>query len=227
MPNIICTECDIEIDMPSRRFKMCPTCSRQKKLARCKRYKAQNKNRVKAYNKQWKKENKEAVSLYNKEYNVSNRDKIQRRQTAQHRLRRKIDMKYKMSIIIRNRLRKFYKGERPKTMGLVGIPMNRFVEWISSIFKTFMNWENHGDVWHIDHVIPCAWFNLNELDERMVCFHWSNMRPLKSERNMSRKNTCTLHELLCQEIKALAFDKSVNFKPLVTKLLEKSGSGSS
>ena len=53
------------------------------------------------------------------------------------------------------------------------------------------------------------------------------MRPLIGEENMSRKNNCTLKELFDQEIKAVAFDKSVNFKPLVTKLLEKSNSGSS
>lgn len=100
---------------------MCPECSRQKKLDRCKSYKARNKEHVSSYNKKWKRENKQTVSIYNKEYNISNRDKIQARQTKQHRERYKTDMKYKMSITIRNRLRKFYKGQRPKTMGLVGL----------------------------------------------------------------------------------------------------------
>ena len=225
MTIITCTECNKEIDMPSRRFKMCSICSRQKKLSRCKQYKAQNKEHVSTYNKNWKGENKEHISIYNKEYNVENRDKIQVRQTKQHRERRKVDMKYKMSITIRNRLQKFYKGKRPKTMGLVGLPLNKFTEWIETNFTPDMNWNNHGIEWHIDHVVPCQWFDLSDLTERMVCFHWSNMRPLKSERNLSRGNSCTLNELLNQEISAKMQDKSVNFKPLVTKLLEKSSSG--
>lgn len=224
---ISCLECNKDIDMPSRRFKMCPPCSRQKRLNRCKKYKAQNREHVSIYNKKWKRENKERISIYNREYNTLNRDKIQARQTKQHRERRKIDQKYKMSIVIRNRLRKFYKGTRPKTMGLVGISMKRFVIWIESCFKPGMNWKNHGSEWHIDHVIPCAWFDLSDLNERMVCFHWSNMRPLNGKLNASRGNSCTLVELLNQEISAKAYDKSVNFQPLVTKLLEKSGSGPS
>ena len=90
-----------------------------------------------------------------------------------------------------------------------------------------MNWDNHGEKWHIDHVVPCAWFDLTDLDERVTCFHWSNMRPLTSEKNLSRGDTCSLKELLNQEIKAKAYNKSVNFKPLITKLTEKFVSGPS
>lgn len=61
-----------------------------------------------------------------------------------------------MSIVIRNRLRKFYRGSRPKTMGLVGMNMSTFVDWIEYNFSEKMTWENHGSYWHIDHVVPCS-----------------------------------------------------------------------
>lgn len=93
MVEIICSVCDMKVDMPNRCFRMCENCSRQKRLDRCKSYKARNKEYVSDYNKKWKQENKEYVSSYNKEYNTNNRTDIQTRQTIQHRERRKTDMK--------------------------------------------------------------------------------------------------------------------------------------
>jgi hypothetical protein len=224
MVEIICKVCNLSFEMPNKRFKMCEECSRQKKLSRCKEYKSRNKEKVSEYNKKWKEENREIVSEYNKQYNIENRDTIQKRQTEQHRLRRQIDMTYKMSIIIRNRLGKFYTGKHVDLLELVGISMDDFVCWIQSNFTSDMSWNNHGVFWHVDHVIPCEWFNLTEFCERKTCFHWTNMRPLEAIKNMSRR-VCTISDLLNQEIRAKNYDKKVNFEPLVTKLLGKLNSG--
>lgn len=223
---IVCSICKKTIDMPNKRFKMCVECSRQKRLDRCKDYKLKNKEHISQYNHTWKKENKINVCNYNREYNIVNRDKIQNRQTIQHKDRRKTDIEYKMSIILRNRLRKFYTGKNPNFKDIIGLSYKEFIYWIEHNFTSEMNWENHGTYWHIDHVIPCSWFKLSELNERMVCFNWMNMRPLEGIKNLSRKNVCTIGELLNHEISAKNFNKSVNFKPLITKLFEKLNNGS-
>jgi hypothetical protein len=224
---ITCKECQVRFEVSNKRTKMCLECSRNKRLKRCKDYKAKNKEKVSEYNKKWKSEHKEEVDAYNRNYNVINREKIQELQTKQHRLRRKTDMRYKMSITLRNRLRKFYRGKRPKTMELVGIPLHRFLKWIEGNFLADMSWQNHGTLWHIDHVVPCSWFNLELFSERQTCFSWMNMRPLYAKKNLSRKS-CDLRELLCQEIIARNFHgKNTNFEPLVTKLLAKVSNGSS
>lgn len=130
-----------------------------------------------------------------------------------------------MSIVLRNRLRKFYTGE--KSLEMVGINLDDFKVWMENNFTVDMSWENHGNYWHIDHVVPCSWFDLTDKDECKICFHWSNMRPLEGSKNMSRQDTCSIQELLCQEIAAKSFRKSVDFKPLTTKLVRKLASGSS
>ena len=226
MTLIKCKECLTNVEMPNKRFKMCSKCSKNKQLQRCKNYKLKNKEHISEYNAAWKSQNKEYVSEYNSQYNIENRATIQARQTKQHRERRKTDPQYKMSIVLRNRLRKFYTGENPKTMKLVCMSLGEFKKWIETQFTSEMTWENHGTKWHIDHVIPCYWFNLLEQKEREVCFHWSNMRPLEAKRNMARQN-CTVKELLKQEILARNFNKNVIFEPLVTKLSEKSDNGDS
>ena len=221
---INCKSCEKNMEVPNKRFKLCSDCKHQNQLKRCKEYKINNKQYVSEYNNNWKYEHKDVISEYNKEYNIKNRKNIQERQTNQHRERRKIDMKYKMSIVITNRLKKFYNG-KPNIKDLIGISISRFVEWIEYNFKSDMNWENHGTVWHLDHVIPCEWFDLTTEKDRKVCFHWSNVRPLDKNKNMIRKATCTQKELINHEILAIFFEKNINFEPLITKLLEKFNSG--
>lgn len=220
---INCIECGKKVEVPNFRTKMCSDCSRNKRLLGYKKYKIANKEKIVEYNKQWKSENKENVSAYNKKYAKENRETIQKRNTQREKVKRHTDSKYKMQIVIRNRFRKFYTGER-KRHECVGIPIEKFINWIEIQFTGDMNWTNHGTLWHIDHVVPCIWFDFEIESDRKICFHWSNMRPLLAKRNMSRKG-CSISELLLQEIRAKNFLPDTNFKPLTTKLFEKLNSG--
>ena len=41
-----------------------------------------------------------------------------------------------------------------------------------------MTWENHGEVWEIDHINPCASFDLTDIKQQKQCFHYTNLQPL-------------------------------------------------
>ena len=71
-----------------------------------------------------------------------------------------------------------------------GCAQNKLIKHIESQFKKGMNWENRKD-WDIDHVRPCASFNLVEHDQQLVCFNWRNMRPMWSKENQSKNDTYT------------------------------------
>ena len=50
-----------------------------------------------------------------------------------------------------------------------------------------MSWDNHGKgkgKWHIDHIRPCASFDLTDLEQQKECFNYSNLQPLWSEDNL-------------------------------------------
>ena len=46
-------------------------------------------------------------------------------------------------------------------------------------FVDGMNWNNYGkNGWHIDHIKPCASFDLTDPKQQKICFHYTNLQPL-------------------------------------------------
>lgn len=60
---------------------------------------------------------------------------------------------------------------------------------LESLFKTGMSWENYGPVWHVDHIKPCALFDLTDPEQQRICFHWTNLQPLFALDNMRKSDS--------------------------------------
>ena len=63
--------------------------------------------------------------------------------------------------------------------------MSFFMKHIEKQFKPGMSWENHGK-WHIDHVKPCASFDLTQSEQQKACFSYLNMQPLWAIDNIKK-----------------------------------------
>ena len=61
-------------------------------------------------------------------------------------------------------------------------------EYLESKFTKEMTWENYGKFWHIDHIIPIDVFNLLDINEQLMAFHWSNLQPLQATENIIKSN---------------------------------------
>ena len=200
----ICTKCqgDKNINGVVKGRRYCRLCAR----LMCKLYKQRNKEKVSEYNKNYKLQHKKEISEYNKQYNIDNRNQIQKRHTKYLKDRRKTDLSYKMAIVLRNRVKSLLKGEkRKKTLELLGCDLQFFLNWLSYQFSEGMTMENHGSVWHIDHVIPCAKFDLKSINEQKKCFHWSNMQPMFSSENLSKKDKVCFKDIYKHEIKLYSY----------------------
>jgi hypothetical protein len=48
-----------------------------------------------------------------------------------------------------------------------------------------MSWDNYGK-WHVDHIRPCASFDLSDKEQVLQCFNWRNLQPMWASENMSK-----------------------------------------
>ena len=51
-----------------------------------------------------------------------------------------------------------------------------------------MNWVNYGNYFYIDHVKPRSLFNIEDINDRRIMNHWSNLQPLEKYENMTKSN---------------------------------------
>jgi hypothetical protein len=89
----------------------------------------------------------------------------------------------KFKRVIRSRIFGALKSKSHHTIEYLGCNYNTYFQWILDNNHTF---ETHGSVWHIDHVIPLAHFNLDDEAEQMLAFNWRNTAPLPKKENLQK-----------------------------------------
>lgn len=74
-------------------------------------------------------------------------------------------------------------------MELLGCDINFLRGHLESKFQKGMTWENYNHKgWHMDHIIPCAVFDMTNEEEQRVCFHYTNLQPLWAKDNISKSD---------------------------------------
>jgi hypothetical protein len=73
------------------------------------------------------------------------------------------------------------------TIEMIGCSALELRNYIESKFENGMSWDNYGrDGWHIDHIRPCASFDLSDPEQQEECFHYTNLQPLWAKDNLSK-----------------------------------------
>jgi len=75
---------------------------------------------------------------------------------------------------------------RSSTINLSGAELRAHLE---VQFLPGMTWENHGIVWHVDHLVPCSSFDFSDPEQARACFSLSNLRPLWAKDNLRKHAT--------------------------------------
>ncbi len=152
-----------------------------------KEFNKKNSEKNKKYCKQYYRLNKEKESLRAKEYRKKNIKRQTKLHTIYTRERRRNDPEFKLLCNLRNRMYDtISKGQKSlNTMFLIGCEIDYLMFHIQEQFTHDMSWDNYG-LWHIDHIKPCAKFDLSKFEEQLKCFNFKNLQPLWAIDNLSK-----------------------------------------
>lgn len=95
---------------------------------------------------------------------------------------------------MRDRMRSALKGlsKKSSTLNMTGISFEDFKLYLESKFEPGMCWENYGSDWHIDHIIPCNFFNFELEEHQKICFYYKNLQPLWAKDNILKHDNITI-----------------------------------
>ena len=189
--------------------KICTKCGIKKPLSEFSKHKAYRggyrhqckqciKIYQKTYQKNWRKNNKKWLKEYNIKIKdklkkikkldwLKNKDKYTNLHTKRCKERYNTDFRFRLIVGLRNKLRSALKMNRKSlsTMFLIGCEIDYLMFHIQEQFQPGMSWDNYGE-WHIDHIKPCALFDLSQPSEQYKCFNYTNLQPLWAEENLSK-----------------------------------------
>jgi hypothetical protein len=158
-----------------------------------------NKEYTKQKNKEWRVENKEHIKQKDKEYKKKNWDKIKKNHNEWLR-KNYLDMKtnperkdefirHKIKSNTGRRIREILgSAKSERCIDYVGCTLDQLRNHLELQFVDDMMWENYGSEWHIDHIIPCNAFALENEEQLKACFYYKNLQPLWAVDNIVKSD---------------------------------------
>jgi len=157
--------------------------NKDKIISQTKQYRLKNRDRISKVIHAYYEKNKNVINKYNKQYFQDNKEG----RNAYQRMKKKKNLSFRLRCLLNSRiwfaLKKYKKSK--STTQLVGCSLDYLKDYLESQFDDEMSWSNYG-AWHIDHIKPCASFDLSKPEEQQRCFHYSNLQPLWARDNWSK-----------------------------------------
>jgi hypothetical protein len=149
------------------------------------------------------KNNREAIRAANAAYYQANKERILRKTVqwkkdnpakfaAQRRKYLRNNPRARIANNARDRIRRMIGSQgnaRGRSHKLIGCDADTLCLILEAQFMPGMTWENYGTVWHVDHIIPLATYNLTDPAEQREAFHYTNLQPLWAHDNMAKGDT--------------------------------------
>jgi len=172
----------------------CKLCTKEYDKA----YKTKNQKKIRKQQIAYRQKNRDALNLYRKEWGLDNPDKVAKNAkihrikykdqiNKKRRQKRKHNINFKLRTIISNRIRMaLVRGSKNSTSyDLTGCSWEHLKLYLERQFTDGMSWDNFGE-WHIDHIKPCCSFDLNDIEQQKICFHYTNLQPLWAIDNLKK-----------------------------------------
>ncbi len=192
----------------SKIYAICYECDNRKERYR------KNSQREKNQAILWWLNNKSRARETARNYYKFNREKLRIKARKYYKNRYLTDMNFRTQCVFRSFLKSNFRrmGGRKvyKTVEYFGCTFLQLKTYLESLFSPGMTWENRGPgillgnngkpvydsdgntipvkEWHIDHIVPCAFFDFSDPGQQKKCFHFSNLRPLWADDNIKKSD---------------------------------------
>lgn len=95
-------------------------------------------------------------------------------------------------------LRRYMSGKYPcwKYTSMFGCEAEFLRKFVEHQMDAGMTWDNFGEVWQVDHVLPLCSFDQTLQAECQLCWNWINLRPLGLAENKARNAFVNALEIL-------------------------------
>ena len=138
-------------------------------------------------------ENREVLSVCARNYFERHREKINeywsKRRKRDHVYRLVRNLRYIVNYQTKNSLKK--RGDNYNkmyhTLEILGCTGEVLADHLRSLYTEGMTDENYGE-WHVDHIRPCASFDMTDPEQASECFHYTNLQPLWAKDNRQKSD---------------------------------------
>lgn len=239
---LVCSKCNLEKNINEFNIRNKKTGTRRKECKSCrkeynKKYRLDNLELHKQKDKEYHNKNKEHRNQKAREYRennyekciqaeknyyINNRTEILKRKKIYHQLN-KNNPQYKIKRNLRIRMWSvLHRGIKTgSAVDDLGCSVEFLLDWFEFIFHNYelngteVNWDNAGEFWDIDHVIPLSKIDLTERSNLLIAAHWTNLVPLPKTNNRSKYNKICISSIKKQKY---LLEKFMIFKNTFTPL---------
>lgn len=142
---------------------------------------------------EWREANREKVRESNSKYYYSNKESVRSTQNSYIKTRKETDPQFRMRMNVRARLsaaiERKLADKKISASKHLGCTVDELYARIEAMFQPGMTWDNYGTVWHVDHIIPLAAFDLTNEEQQKKACHYSNLQPMFAKENISKSDT--------------------------------------
>lgn len=115
---------------------------------------------------------------------------IEKKKSKRSNAVRKSKPDQKLRGLLQRRLLRLMKGSKEKSVAIFTKTAFKDAGSVASHFKSMlkdgMTMENHGDVWEMEHTIPCHWYDHSDPEDVIRCWDPKNMTCMLKRDNWSK-----------------------------------------
>ena len=157
------------------------------------KYQAKWKQKNPDYQAEWRQKNPDYQAEWkqkNPDYRADWRRKNPKYMSEYIMRRYHTDPAFRMLKIMRSRIYAALKAhgaaKRSRTVEYIGCTPDELRAHLEKQFTGDMSWSNHGQLWHVDHIRPCASYDHTDDAQVRKCHHYSNLQPMLGPENLSK-----------------------------------------